>query len=242
MWAAMTSRGGGEQDCRALGGEPAQAFPDQVAGLGVEAGGGLIEDQQFGLVYQRAGQGKAPLHAAGERLDAGLVLAFEAGKGEQLGDARADFAFADAEIAGEHDEVFGAGEIRVEAVELGHHAHAGAGFAGLFGHRQAAQTDAAAAGPGQAEGAAQGGGLAGAVGAEQREAFAGTQFQVDAAHDFLCVGATAEAFDEAGDFQGHQTAGGTVLAKDGRANSLAAQALSSGWVVRQCRCPKRKSR
>jgi hypothetical protein len=201
MWAAMTSRGlpwarmrpgvddgqpvgealglvhevGGQQDGGALGGEAAQALPDQVAGLGVEAGGGLVEDQQLGLVDQRPGQGEAALHAAGERLDAGVFLALEAGEGEQLGDARADLALADAEVAGEHEQVLGAGEVRVEAVELGHHADPGAGLAGLLGHRQAAQADAAGAGGGEAEGAAQGGGLAGAVGAEQREAFAGAQ-------------------------------------------------------------------
>jgi hypothetical protein len=52
--------------------EPEQALPHQVAGLRVEAGGGLVEQHQVRLVHQRPGDRQAALHAARQRLD--LVL------------------------------------------------------------------------------------------------------------------------------------------------------------------------
>jgi hypothetical protein len=67
-----------------------QAFPDQVAGLRVEAGGRFVEKDHVGVVDQRPGQRQAPLHAAGQRRHAGIGLAAEAGEIEQLRDAGAD--------------------------------------------------------------------------------------------------------------------------------------------------------
>ena len=49
--------------------EPVEPVPDQVARLRVEPGRGLVEQQQLGLVDERAGDREAPLHAARERLD-----------------------------------------------------------------------------------------------------------------------------------------------------------------------------
>jgi hypothetical protein len=65
-----------------------QAFPDEVARLRVEPGGGFVEQQQFGVVDQRAGQRQTPLHAAGEGADVGVRLAGEAGEFQQTGDLR----------------------------------------------------------------------------------------------------------------------------------------------------------
>jgi hypothetical protein len=62
-----------------------QALPDQVARLRVEAGGRLVEEQQVGVVHQRARQRQAPLHAAGERVDLGVGAAGQPGELEQRG-------------------------------------------------------------------------------------------------------------------------------------------------------------
>ncbi len=48
-----------------------------AAGLGVEAGGGLVEEEQLGIAHQGAGHGEALLLAAGESADAGVALFFE---------------------------------------------------------------------------------------------------------------------------------------------------------------------
>jgi hypothetical protein len=77
------------QNQRFAGGfELLQAFPDQVAGLRVEAGGRLVEENDVGVIDQRPGQRQAPLHAAGEGRNAGVGLAAEAGEFEQLRNAR----------------------------------------------------------------------------------------------------------------------------------------------------------
>jgi hypothetical protein len=72
----------GQDQGFAGGFELLEAFPDQVAGLRVEAGGWFVEKDDVGVVDQRAGQGQAPLHAAGEGRDAGVGLAGEAGEFE----------------------------------------------------------------------------------------------------------------------------------------------------------------
>ena len=59
---------GGQHQGHALLLEPVEAVPEQVAGLGVEPGRGLVE-QQVRVVDQRSGDGEPPLHAARQRLD-----------------------------------------------------------------------------------------------------------------------------------------------------------------------------
>ena len=46
-----------------------EAVPEQVAGLRIEAGRRLVEEEQVRLVDQRPGDRQAPLHPAGQRLD-----------------------------------------------------------------------------------------------------------------------------------------------------------------------------
>jgi hypothetical protein len=104
------------------------------------------------------------------------------------------------EVAGEHEQVLGAGEVGVEAVELGHHADPGAGVAGALGHRQAAQADAA--------------GVAVRPRAQRRVVVLPAPLgpssakhspgrgEVEPAHDLAGVGALAEALDQAADLEG----------------------------------------
>ena len=61
---------GGEHQRDALTLELVEALPQQVARLRVEPGGRLVEQQQLGLVDQRAGDREPALHAARERVDA----------------------------------------------------------------------------------------------------------------------------------------------------------------------------
>src|SRR5690606_14489645 len=64
---------GGEEDGDAAVAEGAQVLPDLLAQRGVEAGGGLVDDEQAGLVEQGSGEEQALLHAAGDA--AGEALA-----------------------------------------------------------------------------------------------------------------------------------------------------------------------
>src|SRR5690606_9051989 len=65
---------GGEQDGGALVAERADEFPELPARLGVEARGGLVEEQQLGAANDAEGDVDAALLAAGEFRDAGPRL------------------------------------------------------------------------------------------------------------------------------------------------------------------------
>ncbi len=164
---------GGEQNALALLEQLLQPLPHQVARLRVEPGGGLVEQQQPGIVDERARQRQPPLHAAREFARLGLRLVREGGKFEQRRYTRRQRGRIEAEVAPENAQVFGAGEVGVERVELTHHAHLRLDSLRLLRHGQAKGLDAAAVGVCEAEADAQGGGLAGAVGANQPQALAG---------------------------------------------------------------------
>ena len=52
-------------------------IPEVTAGLGIEAGGGLVKKQQLGIADQGAGHGQALLLPAGEPADARAALLFQ---------------------------------------------------------------------------------------------------------------------------------------------------------------------
>ena len=57
---------GGDEEGDSLGGEEEEEIPEGAAGDGVDAGGGLVEEDDFGGVDDGAGEGEALLPAAGE--------------------------------------------------------------------------------------------------------------------------------------------------------------------------------
>jgi hypothetical protein len=73
----------GEQQGLALLREFAQALPDQVARLRVEAGGRLVEEDHIGIVYQRTRQRQTALHAAGQCRHFRIAFIGKAGKFQQ---------------------------------------------------------------------------------------------------------------------------------------------------------------
>ncbi len=189
---------GGQEQGLALANQPAQALPDQMPGLRVEAGGGLVEDHQIGVVDQGAGQGQPAFHAAGQRGHQRLFLAGKAREVEQIVNPGFDFIPGQAEIAAVDEQVFPHREIRVQAVDLRYHTDPRPGRAASGRHGLADQFHAAGIGRDQAQGQAQGGGLAGAIGAEQAVAFAGLDGQIDAIHH----GVAGIGFGESGEFEG----------------------------------------
>ena len=65
-----------------------EPIPEQVARLRVEARRRLVEQQERGLVDQRAGDGQASLHPARQRLDLVVRALGQLGELEQLVGAR----------------------------------------------------------------------------------------------------------------------------------------------------------
>ena len=117
---------GGQHERDALLLEPVEAVPQDVAGLRVEAGRRLVEQQQLGLVDQRAGDRDPPLHPARQRLDLARGPLGELHEVEQLGGAALALGPREVEVAAVDDQVLGDRELVVELVGLRHDAEAGA--------------------------------------------------------------------------------------------------------------------
>ena len=105
-----------QRDAVAL--EAVEPVPEHVPRLRVEAGRGLVEQQDLGLIDQRARDREPAAHAAGERLDLGVRLVLELREGEQAGDAIADDVLRKPEVAAVDEEVLANGQLAVEAVVL----------------------------------------------------------------------------------------------------------------------------
>ena len=78
---------GGDEEGDALAGELEEEVPEGAAGDGVDAGGGLVEEDDLGGVDDGAGEGEALLPASGELGDAAGEVGVEAGEVEEFGDA-----------------------------------------------------------------------------------------------------------------------------------------------------------
>ena len=157
---------GGEDERLALGAQAPQALPDQVPCLRVEAGGRLVHEDDVRVVDQRARERETALHAARERVQLGVLAPLQARELHQARNTARDLRGRQAEIAPIDDEILGAGEVRIEVVELRHHARAAARLGRLRRHRVAEQPHGAAIGRSEPERDLQRGGLAGAVGTE----------------------------------------------------------------------------
>src|SRR3954471_6822456 len=82
-----------------------ETIPEQVAGLRIETGRGLVEQEERGLVDQASRDGESPLHAAGQRLDLVLGAVAELDEVEELHGPRSGFPSAHAEVAAVDHEV-----------------------------------------------------------------------------------------------------------------------------------------
>jgi hypothetical protein len=76
---------GGEQNRLVELLEPPDDAPSRAAGGRVEAGGGLVEEDELGIAYQGERQVEPPPLAAGELLGARVGLLVEADEGDRLG-------------------------------------------------------------------------------------------------------------------------------------------------------------
>jgi hypothetical protein len=174
----------GQHDGAAGALELLDELPQLAAGLGIEPGGGLVEEQQLRVADQRAGEGKALLLAAGQRADPGAALLFQLHEADDAIHRRAV-----AEEAAEQSHGLLDGELVRQLRLLQLDAEALLQRAGVGVPVHAQHLEIAGVARRQALAHLDGGGLAGAVGAEQSEAFAGEDLEVDAIdRDHIAVG------------------------------------------------------
>ncbi len=168
---------GGQQNRLALLQQQLQTLPHQVPGLRVQPGGGLVQQQQFGVIDQCSGQTQTPLHAARQLARPGVGLVRQRRKLQQGWDARTDLCVFHAEIAAVHQQVFRAGEVGVQRVHLAHHAKLCLDGQRVLRHLQPQRGNAATGGHHLAQAHADGGGLARAIGANHAQALACGNFK-----------------------------------------------------------------
>lgn len=165
----------GEQDRTALGGLLAHGRPERLAGGDVHAGGRLVEDDQVVGPGGRQREADALLLAARELVDLAVGYLRDPGAVHDLGDR----VRLGVQVAAELDQL-AYGHVLHQAAALQHRADL-AGVDGLRG-RHAEEADRAGVGVAQAEQQVEGGGLAGAVGAEQGDRLTGVQPQRQVGH------------------------------------------------------------
>ena len=176
---------------------PHQQVPELAPRLRIEARGGLVEKQQVRLAHQRAGQRQALLLPARELADPGAALLVELDELQHLVDRPAALAERAEEADGLLDRQL-LGELRLLELD----AEPLAQLAILPGAPALAeQLDLALVGRGQPFEDLDGRRLAGAVGAEQAEALAAADLEIEAVDG----DDVAEALDQAAtaDRRGH---------------------------------------
>lgn len=160
----------GEQDGTALLGLLAHGGPEGLAGGDIHAGGRLVEDDQ--VVGPGGGEREpyALLLAAGELVDHPVGDRRDACSGQDVGDR----VRARVQMADEPDDLLDR-DVLHQATALQHGADPAPGDRLLRG--RAEEPDRAGVRGAQAEEQIEGGGLSGAVGAEERHGLAGVQVE-----------------------------------------------------------------
>ena len=112
--------GGGDDDGDALAAQPVENAPEVAPRHRIDAGGRLVEQQDFGRVDERAGEPELLLHAARQLPGAALAEGRHAGGAEQPRRALVAVASLDAEEVGEEFDVLVDRQVLVEPEALRH--------------------------------------------------------------------------------------------------------------------------
>ena len=169
---------GGENDGDALLIELGEEAPHRTAQFNVHASSGLVEDQQARLVNQRAGNHQTALHATGQRTRRHVALVPQAQLGQVLLGALLGHLGRNTVVARLGDDNVEALLELVEVELLRHHAQAAFERRRLAVQVVAEHVDRAAGLVHQGGEDADGGGLAGTIGAKQGEEVAFGDVQV----------------------------------------------------------------
>ena len=171
---------GGKEEGDAVAVQLLDVAPDLVARDGVEAGGWFIEKDDSGLMDEGAGEVQSPFHAAGVALHGAVGGIGEADDFEKVVDAAAGLARRDAEEAGLEGELLSAGLEVIQADFLEGDADELADAVGVGEDIDAADAGGAGGRPQEGGEHADGGGLPGAVLAEEAEDLSLGDVEVDA--------------------------------------------------------------
>jgi hypothetical protein len=173
---------GGQDDGDAGVPEGHDLVPDQPAGLGVQAGGGLVQDEHLGRVHHGLGDDQAPLHAARQLVDLRIPLRRQLGEGQHLVDLGIDLPRRDAVELGVVAEVLPHVDIPVQDLVLGHHADVALDIAGVLDDVVAQHRGSTGGGKRQPTQHSDDGRLARPVGSQQSEYLAPGDVQVHPVH------------------------------------------------------------
>ena len=112
---------GGQHQGDALRLQPVQPVPQGVAGLGVQPGGGLVEEQQFRFVDERAGDRQPALHAARQGLHPVIGPLAELGELQQAVDPGPQLPPGQVEVPPVDVQVLANRQLQVQVVLLRDH-------------------------------------------------------------------------------------------------------------------------
>ena len=172
-----------------------QVLPEVAARAGIEAGGGLIEQQNLGTMEQSLGQFETALHAAGEGFGAVLGAIGEGDALQHFRHALLQRRAGDSVEMADVDEVLLRRKLHVDAARLEDHADLAAHAAGIQSHVVAQNQSASGGGQHQGGKNAEHGGLAAAVGAEQTEDLGAIHGEGDAVEGDAIAVLMAQAVD-----------------------------------------------
>ena len=163
---------GDVEDGFAFAGEQDEKVFEEARGDSVEAGKRFVEDEQGGVVHERGGEQDALLHSLGVVGDGRVLGALKREELEQAAGFGVDELFRHSTKTADELEVFEAGEVGVDLRFFGDVAETGAEGGEIFMDVAAVEEDFAVGGLDHASDHLDGGGFAGAVGAEVAEDFA----------------------------------------------------------------------
>ena len=147
--------------------EDLQVLPKIAPGAGIEAGGGLVEQQNLGMMKQTLGELDAALHASGESFDPIGGAVEQSDAGQNFVDSCLEFGAAQAVEVSLMPEIFVGGELGIDALRLEDDADVAAQRSGLANGVEAGDGGAAGGGDHERGKNAEQRGLAAAVRAEQ---------------------------------------------------------------------------
>ncbi len=170
---------GGEEDGCSAGDHALEHGLEGVGGDGVDSLEGLVEEEEPGTVDDGGGEGEFFAHAVGVVGDELFGLVGEAHELEEFGGALGGGGVVEAVHAADEVEVLAGGELAEEGHALGDDADVALDLDGVVEEVFAEDLDGAGAGSEEAGEHLDGGGFAGAVGAEEAEELAGFDREID---------------------------------------------------------------
>ena len=160
-------------------GEELEEIFEEARGDDIEAGERLVEDEQLGIVQQGRGDEHALAHAFGVGRDGRVLPGLEMEQLEQPRGLGFNERLAEAAEPADQLQVFEPGEVVVEMGFFGDVAEGGAEGDHVLANILAFEEHPAVVGPQHAGDDFDGGGFAGAVGAEEADDFAGRHLEAD---------------------------------------------------------------